>query len=183
MMQREFQLEVWALIIQKSTVIPPSLMVLFLKWYYNYLGRPSLFQCLQKRPVLFLQCKKRFCEQKKSDQDAKTAFQSHTCERGLAQKQFGFHWVCWPTLRRLLHTKKVISRYKMDNEVDEKAFKELAAFVIEAIVIPVLAVFGIAGNLLLVDWDPIRHVGTFCFLPWSSQRSTKPSKIRVSQFV
>ena len=40
-------------------------------------------------------------------------------------------------MRRLLHTKKVISRYKMDNEVDEKAFKELAAFVIEAIVIPV----------------------------------------------
>ena len=86
-------------------------------------------------------------------------------------------------MRRLLHTKKVISRYKMDNEVDEKAFKELAAFVIEAIVIPVLAVFGIAGNLFLADWDPIRHVGTFCFLPWSSQRSAKPSKIRVSQFV
>ena len=131
----------------------------------------------------FCNAKNCFCEVKKSDQDAKTAFQSHTCERGLAQKQFGFHWVCWPTLCRLLHTKKVISRYKMDNEVDEKAFKELAAFVIEAIVIPVLAVFGIAGNLFLVDWDPIRHVGTFCFLPWSSQRSTKPSKIRVSQFV
>ena len=29
MIQREFQLEVWTFIIQKSTVIPPSLMVLF----------------------------------------------------------------------------------------------------------------------------------------------------------
>ena len=52
------QLEVWTLIIQKSTVIPPSLMVLFSKWYYNCLGRPSLFQCLQKRPVLYLRGKK-----------------------------------------------------------------------------------------------------------------------------
>ena len=30
MIQREFQLEVWALIIQSSTVIPPSLIILFL---------------------------------------------------------------------------------------------------------------------------------------------------------
>ena len=30
MIQGEFKLEVWTLIIEKSTVIPPSLMVLFL---------------------------------------------------------------------------------------------------------------------------------------------------------
>ena len=32
----------------------------------------------------FCNAKNRFCEVKKSDQDAKTAFQSHTCEKGLA---------------------------------------------------------------------------------------------------
>ena len=33
MIQREFQFEVWTLIIQKSTVIPPSSMVLLLLFF------------------------------------------------------------------------------------------------------------------------------------------------------
>ena len=34
-------------------------------------------------------------------------------------------------------------------EADEKALKELFSFIIEAVIIPVLAVFGIAGNFLI----------------------------------
>ena len=36
MIQKEFQLEVWTLIIQKSTTIPPSSMVLFLGPYGHF---------------------------------------------------------------------------------------------------------------------------------------------------
>ena len=36
-------------------------------------------------------------------------------------------------------------------EADEKALKELSSFIIEAVIIPVLAVFGIAGNILITD--------------------------------
>ena len=41
-------------------------------------------------------------------------------------------------------------------EPDEKALKDLSSFIIEAIIIPLLAVFGIAGNFL-INQVPIRH--------------------------
>ena len=45
MIQGEFKLEVWTLIIEKSTVIPPSLMVLFLYVVRTINFFPHLHNC------------------------------------------------------------------------------------------------------------------------------------------
>ena len=101
-------------------------------------------------------------------------------EEELASKQFGPHWICWLHFHRLLTAPGIDltkTRSEKMGEADEKALKELSSFIIEAIIIPVLAVFGIAGNILITHWEPIRH-RNFLF-PWKGKRSTQSYMIQL----